>query len=149
MQWAARLLGAEEAHREQIGVILMPSQVVGYVQRVEDVRAALGEVAFAEAWAEGRQLSAEEARAEAVRVAHAIATATEPKQPPDHGDHTLTPRELDVLRLLVEGKSNRAIGDVLSISERTVENHVLHILTKLRLDSRTAAATWAVRHGLA
>lgn len=63
--------------------------------------------------------------------------------------HGLTPREVEVLRLLAEGRSNRAIADVLSLSERTVENHVLHIMTKLDLDSRTAAATWAVRHGLA
>ena len=60
----------------------------------------------------------------------------------------LTARELDVLRLLAEGTSNRAIAEHLFLSERTVENHVHHILDKLHLDSRTAAATWAVRHGL-
>ncbi len=59
----------------------------------------------------------------------------------------LSPREVDVLRLLVEGHSNRAIGETLSISERTVEAHVQHILAKLNLESRTAAATFAVRHG--
>jgi DNA-binding NarL/FixJ family response regulator len=63
--------------------------------------------------------------------------------------HGLTPREREVLRLLVDGRSNRAIAETLSLSERTVENHVLHILTKLGLESRTAAATYAVRHGLA
>ena len=62
--------------------------------------------------------------------------------------HGLTPRELEVLRLLVEGHSNRRIGDTLSLSERTVENHVTHILAKLGLESRTAAATYAVRQGL-
>lgn len=63
--------------------------------------------------------------------------------------HGLTQRELEVLRLLAEGRSNRAIADTLSLSERTIESHVMHILTKLDLDSRTAAATYAVRHGLA
>ncbi len=53
------------------------------------------------------------------------------------------------LRLLAEGRSNRAIADILSLSERTVENHVFHILTKLELESRAAAAAYAVRHGLA
>jgi predicted ATPase/DNA-binding CsgD family transcriptional regulator len=60
----------------------------------------------------------------------------------------LTPREREVLRLVAEGLSNRAIGESLSISERTVENHVMHLLTKLDLPSRTAAAAYAVRHGL-
>jgi DNA-binding NarL/FixJ family response regulator len=54
-----------------------------------------------------------------------------------------------VLRLLVEGHSNRAIGARLSISNRTVENHVAHILAKLELASRTAVVAWAVRNGIA
>jgi DNA-binding CsgD family transcriptional regulator/transcriptional regulator with XRE-family HTH domain len=60
----------------------------------------------------------------------------------------LTSRELDVLRLLVEGKSDREIADSLFISPRTVMHHVSHILAKLDVDSRTAAATFAVRHDL-
>ncbi len=60
----------------------------------------------------------------------------------------LTPRELDVLRLLVEGKSDREIADALGISPRTVMRHVTGILDKLGVSSRTAAATLAVRHGL-
>ena len=53
-----------------------------------------------------------------------------------------------MLRLIAEGKSNRAIARTLSISHRTVESHVQHILAKLNLDSRTAAATWAIRERL-
>jgi DNA-binding NarL/FixJ family response regulator len=113
------------------------------------VRAALGEVAFAVAWAEGRQLSAEESQAEGVRVAHAIAAATEPNQPPDWGDSTLTPRELEVLRLLTAGQTDRQIAAALSISPKTAGNHVSSILTKLGVERRTAAATLAVRRGLA
>ncbi|HUG15994.1 MAG TPA: AAA family ATPase [Thermomicrobiales bacterium] len=60
----------------------------------------------------------------------------------------LTPRELDVLRLLVEGKSDREIADALYISPRTVMRHVTGILTKLDVSSRTAAATLAIRHEL-
>jgi DNA-binding NarL/FixJ family response regulator len=62
--------------------------------------------------------------------------------------HGLTAREREVLHHLAEGRSNRVIAETLSLSERTVENHVLHILTKLGVESRTAAATWAVRHGV-
>jgi ATP/maltotriose-dependent transcriptional regulator MalT len=61
----------------------------------------------------------------------------------------LTPRETDVLRLLVDGRSNRAIGEALSISERTVENHVFRLLGKLGVESRTSAMAWAVRKGFA
>jgi DNA-binding NarL/FixJ family response regulator len=49
---------------------------------------------------------------------------------------------------VAEGTSNRVIAEQLFLSERTVENHIRHILDKLDVDSRTAAATWAVRHGL-
>ncbi len=61
----------------------------------------------------------------------------------------LTAREIDVLRLLVDGLTNREVGDRLFIGHRTVATHVLNILGKLGVDSRTAAAAWAVRNGLA
>lgn len=60
----------------------------------------------------------------------------------------LTPREREVLRLRAAGQSNREIAATLSLSERTVEHHVLHLLTKLELPSRTAAAAFAIRQGL-
>ena len=62
--------------------------------------------------------------------------------------HGLTPREFDVLRLLVEGRSDREIGETLFISHRTVMRHVTGILAKLGVDNRTAATNYAVRHGL-
>jgi non-specific serine/threonine protein kinase len=61
----------------------------------------------------------------------------------------LTERERDVLRLLAQGLSDRRIADSLQISPRTVGGHVTRLLNKLSVDSRTAAATYAVRHGLA
>lgn len=63
-------------------------------------------------------------------------------------NHQLTPRELDVLRLLVEARTDQEIGDELFISRRTVTTHVSNICAKLDVDSRTAAAIYAVRHGL-
>ena len=60
----------------------------------------------------------------------------------------LTPRELDVLRLVAAGKPNKQIAAELVISERTVRTHVSRILRKLGLSSRTQAALWAVREGL-
>lgn len=61
----------------------------------------------------------------------------------------LTSRELEVLRLLAAGKSNRAIADNLVISTHTVARHVQNIFTKLGVASRTAAAAYAFEHDLA
>ena len=60
----------------------------------------------------------------------------------------LTPREREVAGLLSQGKSNREIAEGLVLSERTVENHVGNILTKLGFDSRAQIAVWAVEKGL-
>ncbi|HKK07842.1 MAG TPA: response regulator transcription factor [Gemmatimonadota bacterium] len=60
----------------------------------------------------------------------------------------LSPRELEVLRHVAAGKTNRAIGETLSISERTVERHVSNIFHKLHVSTRTAAAAWAYEHDL-
>ena len=61
----------------------------------------------------------------------------------------LTAREAEVLRLLAQGLSDREIAEALFISPRTVHGHVTNLLAKLGLESRTAAAAFAVRHGLA
>jgi DNA-binding NarL/FixJ family response regulator len=61
----------------------------------------------------------------------------------------LSRRELDVVRLLVDGRSNQEIAEILFISPHTAANHVTNIMNKLGVESRTAAATWAVRQGIA
>lgn len=61
---------------------------------------------------------------------------------------TLTEREVEVLRLIAGGLSNKEIAAELYIGEKTVKTHVSHILTKLGLQSRTQAALHAVRIGL-
>jgi len=60
----------------------------------------------------------------------------------------LTPRELEVLRLLAQGLTNRQIAETLVISERTVVNHMSHIFAKLNVEHRSAATAFALRHGL-
>ena len=58
----------------------------------------------------------------------------------------LTKRELDVLRLISEGCSNKKISDELTISERTVKNHISHIFRKIDVEDRTQAAVFAIRN---
>jgi DNA-binding NarL/FixJ family response regulator len=71
--------------------------------------------------------------------------------PASQGDpkSELTPRELEVLRLVGAGNANKRIATDLGISERTARTHVSNILRKLGLSSRTQAALWAVGEGLA
>jgi DNA-binding NarL/FixJ family response regulator len=61
----------------------------------------------------------------------------------------LTPRERQIAELVARGLTNRQIADVLHLAERTAENHVQHILTKLGFQNRSQIAAWAARQGLA
>jgi DNA-binding CsgD family transcriptional regulator len=69
-------------------------------------------------------------------------------RPEIHERHGLTPRELEVLRLVAAAKTNRDIAKELVISEHTVARHVQNIFTKLRVSSRTAATAFAFEHDL-
>jgi NarL family two-component system response regulator LiaR len=61
----------------------------------------------------------------------------------------LTARELEVLRLIAAGRSNREIAGELDVAEKTVKTHVSNVLSKLGVTDRTQAALYAVEHGLA
>lgn len=119
---------------------------------LETVRAALSEAEFAAQWEAGEKMSIDQMIAEAPFPAEdapsppVAAPATVPAEPAD--PFGITPREREVLALLVEGRSDREIAGELFISHRTVMRHVSSILDKLDAPTRTAAATAAIRHGL-
>jgi len=77
-----------------------------------------------------------------------LSELSDPPQKPLTPD-PLTARELDILRLVAQGQSNKEIADRLVISEETVHTHVSNILNKLHLASRTQAALYALKEGLA
>jgi DNA-binding CsgD family transcriptional regulator len=79
---------------------------------------------------------------DATRVSAAIPSSRAAELP------ALTPRELQVIRLLATGKTNKAIAHDLVVSERTIDRHVSNILTKLDLPSRAAATAYAYQHRL-
>jgi non-specific serine/threonine protein kinase len=139
---AARLLGAIEAARDAVG--MRRAHNWHYAERITaDTRSALETEAFAQAWAAGRLLTLEEA------VSEALALAAPEASPPAPRDAAgLTPRELDVLHLLVAGKSDREIGEALFIGTRTVQTHVANLFAKLGVNARAEAAAVAVRRGL-
>jgi DNA-binding NarL/FixJ family response regulator len=119
-------------------------------------RAALGEVGYELARAAGRALAPEEIVAEATAAADDAATvrqapARPPAPAPGRPEHAvdLTPREREVLRQLAAGQTDREIAAALFVSPKTASNHVASILAKLGVETRTAAAAFALRHGLA
>jgi non-specific serine/threonine protein kinase len=106
--------------------------------------AALGEGRFADLRAAGRALSLEEAIAVAATVTIPVRRTT-----PFPAASPLTAREHDVLRLVAAGQTDREIADALFLSLRTVNTHVAHILAKLDVATRRAAAMWAREHSAA
>jgi DNA-binding NarL/FixJ family response regulator len=81
--------------------------------------------------------------ATATRVVEELARGGRPR-----AADLLTPRELDVLRLIARGHSNKRIALELGVAEKTVKTHVGHVLGKLGLTDRTQAALYAVREGI-
>ena len=144
---AARILGVAAAQREVVNAPVVPSAQAAYASTITAATMVLGDAAFAAAWAAGRALSLERAVAEAL-APPGSPTPADHSDPPGTAQSDLTIREREVLRFLVEGHSDREIAELLSISSRTVSHHVAAILGRLGLESRTAAATFAVRHGL-
>ena len=143
---SARLLGAVETAKQRFGVGRIAHAM--HVERITaGVRAQLTEPVFAAAWGEGQALSFADAVAEAMTIASS--TATPPRHvPPAAGGFGLTKRELDVLRLLAEGRSDREIAESLFIGARTVQTHVGNLFAKLGVSARAEAAAVAVRRGL-
>jgi predicted ATPase/DNA-binding CsgD family transcriptional regulator len=155
---AARLLGAATALREAIGAPGPSVERAMTEQAVAEARRALGEEAWAEAFAAGRAMTLEEAIAEALGedegAADSPAEVTQPAPeatplaPKHEHPNDLTPREVEVLRLVASGRSNPQIAQQLKVSARTVEAHLRSIFSKLEVTSRTAAARFALEHAL-
>src|SRR5665811_1834860 len=138
---AARLCGAVDALCESVNVVLPPVAHREYEKTIAAVEAGIGADSAQVAREAGRARTPEEVLADVTVVETAIAT-TRPLSVAlsegAAGESALTPREMEVLELLVAGRSNRAIADALFISVATVKVHVTHILGKLGVSSRTA-----------
>jgi DNA-binding CsgD family transcriptional regulator/tetratricopeptide (TPR) repeat protein len=153
---AARLFGASEALRERAGIPLPPSRLEEHARSVTVSRSGLAKEVFAKAWAEGRALTVEQAidlasaeislPAQSLAPARSVEEDTTSRAASESFD--LTKRELEVLRHLVEGLTDVQLAARLFVSPNTVHAHVHSIFGKLGVNSRSAAAHFAVKHGL-
>ena len=106
-------------------------------------RARTDVATFAELWDEGAHLQVDDAVS---MTRSALASITSTKR--QRTDAPLSRRELAVLRLVANGMHDREIADSLSISPRTVQSHVMNMLTKLDARSRSEAVAIGIRRGL-
>lgn len=141
---AVSLLSALEAMGQSARLAASPRDLARSARTLAQARERLDAASFAAAWALGERATIETLIDDSRKL---LATLIETQQTTLVPGGGLTGREIDVIRLLAEGLSNREIARALSIGESTVISHVRNILTKLGLSSRTAAAAWAIRNG--
>lgn len=128
---AARLFGAADALRQEVGNLRRPDEIAGYQTDVDGLRSAMGKTEFAEAWAEGAALS----RDEVVSMAMRGRGSRDPDRP-TCGWASLTRTEVRIVDLVAEALTNKEIGEQLFVSDRTVQGHLARIFRKLDISSR-------------
>ena len=137
--------------RSAIDIFGAPHDQAALTQAVATARETLGETAFAAADAAGRTLSFAELIDELLAMLEARERALAPV--PETGqsrqpDGLISPREREVLALVVAGRSNKAIAETLFVSPYTVKAHMASLLTKLDADNRAQLAVIAMQRGL-
>lgn len=141
---AARLCGAASAIRDVTGAPVLPVDQADVESMVNASRAALDDAAFSAAWEAGRLLSLQEALQEVMAEDGSPEATILDRGDPDTetppGD--LTRREFEVAILVADGLTNREIAEKLTISARTVDTHVTHILRKQEFGCRSQIAAW-------
>ncbi|MGB3329817.1 MAG: LuxR C-terminal-related transcriptional regulator [Thermomicrobiales bacterium] len=135
---ATRLLAAGVRERERLGLPLRPRVQERIDSTMASLRESLGPVGFTRAWTDGRAMSSAEARAATAEVLGGD----------DESLGALSPREREVLQLMMDGTSDEDIAAALFISRRTASKHVASILEKLDAPNRTAAVSLAIRRGI-
>ena len=135
---AVRLLGMAAAARQRMGSCRFKVFDANHQACIAELRNELGDNGFDEAWAEGASIV--DGRSDRLRPARPRRT-----QAARDGWASLTPTELDVVRLVGEGLSNKDIAARLFVSPRTAESHLSHVYSKLGFSSRVQLAQEAAR----
>ena len=155
LERAVRVLAAAAAIRDGLGATVHVGLRNADAALLARARSELREAVFAVAWQAGKGLPLDQVVAEADAALHGAqrsptaAVDRVPTPPSPGGGHGLTPREVEVLRLVAAGMTDRQIGEALFVSHSTARTHVGRVLGKLGLNTRAAAAAYAHRHGLA
>jgi predicted ATPase/DNA-binding CsgD family transcriptional regulator len=143
---SVRLAGAATRIRDTMGYQLRyQAEERAFYAYKDRMRQQLGEAAFDSAWSTGYNLTINQAIDEAFTVGPTVQPVVSSSS---HNASNLTRRELDVLNLIVEGKTDQVIADELFVSYRTVTTHVTNILNKLGASTRTEATAIAIRENL-
>jgi non-specific serine/threonine protein kinase len=144
-QWqrSARLYAVAEARRAAISGALSIPERATYNDDLAAIQAGLTDAQFQSAWSSGQVLP------DAAAIAYALETSAAPNVTQPAAVAGLTPRELEVLRLIAAGQSNKQIAAELYLSIRTVERHITNLYTKIGARGKADATAWALRHELA
>jgi len=141
---AARLIGAAAALRERVATRQPDTEQARSSAVERELVRALGPQQADSLMHAGRTMPVQQAG----DLAIAVASGAEPADPDRSYQVPLTPRERQVAALVASGRTNRQIGRVLGISEKTAEVHLHHVMSKLDARGRAEVAAWAVRHHL-
>lgn len=139
------LLAAADNQRRLIGYGLPALERTAHRKALDLALRTMGSDRFERAWATGERTAIADAVEQAMSIELPI-TSTKATEARIERPHGLTPREMDVLQLIVDGKTDREIAQALSISSGTASRHVANILHKLELRTRSAAAAWYIRN---
>jgi DNA-binding CsgD family transcriptional regulator len=141
---AARLIGSAGALRTRVAAPPPAAEQARTAAVEETLARSLGPEAAARLVQAGRAMPAQQA----TELALTVATGTAPADADRSGPVPLTRRERQVAALVASGRTNRQIGRVLGISEKTAEVHLHDVMAKLGARSRAEVAAWAVTHHL-
>jgi len=152
---AARVLGSVTSTLPALRRVMAPSHVAALETLLRRLQARLGDDRFDTASLDGAQLTLDEMAADALLWLDRVHAALPGDTAPASTDVDLTPpgeeltsREVEVLRLMVTGDTNKDIGRALGISPKTVMHHSVSIYRKLVVRGRAEATAHALRNGL-
>jgi non-specific serine/threonine protein kinase len=148
LELATQLLAAADAQCLVLGRPHQQPERAAFEHAAADARSALGAARFAAVWADGASLSPEAATAEARAFLLTVESDPERAIVDPVGAFGLTHREVEVLRLVADGRTDREIADALFIGFATVRSHLANIYAKLDVRSRTSAIAAARRAGI-